>query len=245
MTYTGALMSSTITLPLPHRPCVSLGYHPAGSPEWHALRQRGLGGSEMAAVCRRHPYMTRARLLERKLTYDDGGGVGPAAEFGVWLEPFILESIGGCSTESLGTLQSTDHPFLLANLDGLSADFSSKECRGIEIKTCSERSRRHWRDGVPLHYAIQVQHYMAITKLEVFDVVSLVSPGERAELLAERDELADDDARDDFARELVAKSEIMRFEVEAHRGWADRMLELGIDFWGEVERGRAEAYSGE
>ena len=54
-----------------------------------------------------------------------------------------------------------------ANLDGVLEDKRSKEKGILEIKTARcmnwKQFEKDWKNEVPLHYHLQVQHYLAVT----------------------------------------------------------------------------------
>lgn len=72
------------------------------------------------------------------------------------------------------------HPFMLANTDRgiMAVDHSITRPWGIvELKTAGSQSFfRGWRNGVPLHYQIQCQHYMCVTGAK-FAVVACLDLG--------------------------------------------------------------------
>lgn len=65
------------------------------------------------------------------------------------------------------TLVSLKYPFMAANLDGVLENKTSKEKGILEIKTARcmnwKQFERDWKNEVPLHYHLQVQHYLAVT----------------------------------------------------------------------------------
>ena len=65
------------------------------------------------------------------------------------------------------TLVSLKYSFMSANLDGVLEDKTSKEKGILEIKTALcmnwKQFEKDWKNEVPLHYHLQVQHYLAVT----------------------------------------------------------------------------------
>ena len=56
--------------------------------------------------------------------------------------------------------RSVEHPFMIADVDRLVVG----EDAGLECKTASAYNADKWKDGkIPLHYAMQCYHYMAVT----------------------------------------------------------------------------------
>ena len=69
-------------------------------------------------------------------------------------------------------LQSSEYPFMLADLDGVIKE-DGKMCI-FEAKTASAYKQEIWEKGVPEAYILQVQHYMAVTGAEKAYVAALV-----------------------------------------------------------------------
>jgi len=59
-------------------------------------------------------------------------------------------------------LQSEEHPFMLANLDGVCEHPIHGTCI-FEAKTTGAYNSDKWDDAIPDEYLLQVQHYMAVT----------------------------------------------------------------------------------
>ena len=67
--------------------------------------------------------------------------------------------------------QNDEHPVLLANFDRLVVG----ENAGLECKTVSPYSADRWsRDEIPLHYQLQVQHYLAVSGFDCWYVAALI-----------------------------------------------------------------------
>lgn len=65
-------------------------------------------------------------------------------------------------TKPSALYQSEEHPFMLANVDGLCEDPAHGPCI-FEAKTASAYKAGEWEDSIPDEYMIQIQHYMAVT----------------------------------------------------------------------------------
>ena len=60
---------------------------------------------------------------------------------------------------------------------------------GLECKTVSAYSADRWSDGkIPLHYQMQVQHYLAVSGYKVWYVAALIMGKEFVVRKIERDE---------------------------------------------------------
>jgi len=134
------------------------------SPEWHDARTNGIGASEVAAILGLSPHMTplsvyRAKMGVRNEIPED------LAYFGHKLEPIIRNWITdkhpevGPIGDGVGA-RSTVWPWLTASPDGLGWGEGGRI--PVEYKTSSAYSKDSWADGVPLHYAAQVQTQIAV-----------------------------------------------------------------------------------
>lgn len=143
--------------------------------DWLEKRKKGVGGSDVAAICGLSPYRTPLQVWE-----DKRGLSGPIQDndsmfWGRTLEPTIRQRYSDLTGRSVllptEILQHQEHPFMLANIDGFTPDK-----RGVEIKTTAYPSG--WgepgTDEIPTGYIFQVQHYMIITGFPVFDVPVLI-----------------------------------------------------------------------
>jgi len=141
-----------------------LGHFEPGTPEWHAARANGIGGSEIAAVLGISPYESPFSLWHRKQ-----GGIGPVEETDVMYwgkrhEPTICDEFTLRHPELLvlpsGTYAATGTPWWIANPDrlGFTAD---GDLEVIEAKTA--RDDYGWgdegTDQIPIHYKAQVRWY--------------------------------------------------------------------------------------
>ena len=91
-----------------------------------------------------------------------------AMQWGTIMEPIIrnhfAEMTGKTVVEVKAMLQHPEHPFMLADIDGLTEDDEGNPAI-MEIKTASEYKKKVWEQGVPEEYLAQVQHYMLVTGL--------------------------------------------------------------------------------
>jgi len=154
--------------------------------EWHEERMKGLGGSDIAAALGVSPWKTQLELWGEKT------GLAPSDfegnEFTYWGE--AIESIlrdrfqqdhAGWTIWQNNSVNHADYDFLKANVDGIIRQ--DGENIGVwEAKTASQEFTE-----VPVHYQLQVQHYMEIYNLP-FAVVSVLFHGNKyQEFRIERD----------------------------------------------------------
>jgi putative phage-type endonuclease len=137
-----------------------IGNFEAQSPEWHELRATGIGGSDIAAICKTSPWTSPFALWAKKTgRIEDTVGASEAAEWGNILEPVILDQFekrsGVKLHRNVGTWANNKNPWQLANPDAI------WEANGkfgiVEVKT--SRYEDDWANGVPEYYKTQVNWY--------------------------------------------------------------------------------------
>ena len=142
---------------------------------WHEARSKGIGGSDVGAVCGISPWRTPLQVWEAKRGLSAPQDDNPAMFWGRTLEPVIRQKYSDETgrTVQVPTLIITHHeyPWMLGNLDGVTPDD-----RVVEIKTAGYPTG--WgepgTDQVPMPYLFQVQWYMAITGYSVADIPVLI-----------------------------------------------------------------------
>ena len=156
-------MTNAIQIPLPRTRA-----------EWLKLRQIGIGGSDVAALLGiskwRTPLDVYRSKVEEPEEFDNA-----SMEWGRRLEPVIrqkyADTVGMAVQVPEFTFRHPDHPFMIADVDGIRADG-----RIVEIKTA--RTQMGWgeegTDEIPDYYKTQVQHYMTVLGAESCDVAVLI-----------------------------------------------------------------------
>lgn len=138
--------------------------------EWLAARKTGIGGSDAAAVLGISPWATPVTVW-----LDKTGRAAPKEEteamrIGTELEAFVArryEQETGRTVHRYNRMVRRGR--LIGNFDRLVVPEGSKVASHMgEIRTDTllecKTSSREWEDGVPLHYQVQVQHYMGLTE---------------------------------------------------------------------------------
>lgn len=227
-----------------------------GSDDWINGRSRYVGGSES--------YALGAKILGEEPRY--------ISEFILWCEKaghkiarkndlmtygknteqvirelsadIILRLIGKKVNiyESNFLFYDTNNPFIAANIDGL-IKFNDGSIAGLEIKT---RLPFSWKGSdLPKEYWSQCQHYMMVTGLDVFYVISEES-SESARivkndyLLSMRDECAKNGKDFDLVRESMIfynnNSDLFKFAVNIvfrDNAYIEKLKARIIEFWHE------------
>lgn len=134
--------------------------------DWLEYRKAGIGGSDASVVCGVSRYKSPVELWMEKTGQLPSQEAGEAAYWGNLLESLVREEFtkrtGISVTKPSALYQSEEHPFMLANVDGLCEDPAHGPCI-FEAKTASVYKAGEWEDSIPDEYMIQIQHYMAVT----------------------------------------------------------------------------------
>lgn len=153
--------------------------------EWLANRTKGIGGSDVGAICGVNKYSS-ARLVYLKKTgqyQDSEDEFSDAAlermHFGHMLEPIVaneyVRRTGNKVVVSPATLTHKDYPWAIANVDRLIVNDKGIPYGILECKTASEYMDDAWSEGdVPISYLYQLNWYLWITGLEYGVIACLV-----------------------------------------------------------------------
>ena len=153
-----------------------------GSPEWLAARRQGLGGSEVSALYQlADGSSANPWLSQHALWLDKTGRISvertsikshPHLYWGTALEPVVRKAYadltGRVVVDGDTLLRHSSAP-MVANTDGTIIEVEGKDGPGVyEGKASTVFSRSDWYDedgspSLPLHYQVQVQHYLACT----------------------------------------------------------------------------------
>jgi len=135
--------------------------------DWLEYRRMGIGGSDASVCCGVNRYKSPVELWMEKTGQLPDSEAGEPAYWGTLLESLVRDEF----TKRTGIevipvkqiLQSEEHPFMLANLDGLCIHPNYGACV-FEAKTTSAYLSEKWKDGaIPDEYILQIMHYMAVT----------------------------------------------------------------------------------
>jgi putative phage-type endonuclease len=161
--------------------------------EWLAKRlEMGVGGSESAAILGLSPYSCSAQVFYEKLGFarkfntslpmiignEDEAKIAKLwsyydSNFGVESIPvnYMADKVIRKPIKLSRILVNPKHPFLFANPDRLFKN--GKERSILEIKTINHWESQKWESGVPIHYIIQIQHYMLVCEVKYAELAIL------------------------------------------------------------------------
>ena len=138
--------------------------------EWLKWRKRGIGGSDVSCLLGINKWKSEIQLWMDKTNQTNEAPIeNEAMTWGIIMEPIIrnhfAEVTGKRVVELKAMLQHPEHPFMLADVDGITVDDEGNPAI-LEIKTASEYKRNEWDEGVPPYYLTQIQHYLCVTGIK-------------------------------------------------------------------------------
>lgn len=159
--------------------------------EWLEYRKLGIGGSDASVVCGISRYKSPVELWMEKTDQLPHQEAGESAYWGTQLEALVRTEFSkrtGIEVRTVNQiLQSEEHLFMLANLDGVCQHPDHGIC-GFEAKTASAYKVQEWEDTIPDEYQLQIQHYMAVTGYKGFYIAVLIGGNTFRWRFVERDE---------------------------------------------------------
>ena len=172
-------------------PSEQVGVFEDGSPQWHAQRATGIGGSEIASVCQ-VPGAFKSRYM---LWLEKSGAITPEAPSprlrrlfaaGHALEPVVVDEFALLNPQyeihPAGSWARTDHRWALSNPDRILRHRDTGEYSVLEIKTSGRGYG--FDDGFPpAKYVSQCRWYAGNLGLASTTLVALVALGDYAEWL--------------------------------------------------------------
>lgn len=164
-----------------------LGHFTPGSPEWHAARAQGVGGSEIAAVIGLSPYESRFSLWHRKQGLVSPVEENPQMYWGTRLEPAICDEFAlrrpTWRVTPSPTFAGPGRPWQIANPDRLIVDQFGAPVEVFEAKTA--RDDEGWgeegTDEIPVHYRCQCLWYLDTLGLTTCHLGVLIAGSEYRE----------------------------------------------------------------
>lgn len=200
---------------------------------FQADRRAGIGGGDAAVILGLNKYVSPYALWAEKSGLAPGFAGNDRTAWGHRMEPDILARTLGVICEQAGphTLHYAppqachpDHPWMRGHLDAEVIDPDGVPDALAEAKTAGQRMWHAWDDGIPLAYACQVQHYMAVRNVNLAWVGVLI--GEPCPAL---DELVDPKVLFDV---LVATGHEFRvYPIERDDLFIDALIAAEERFW--------------
>ena len=146
--------------------------------EWLRWRKCGIGGSDVSCLLGINKWKSEIELwLDKTNQTNEPPVENEAMSWGTIMEPVIRnyfsEITGKTVVECKAMLCHPEHPFMLADVDGVTVDDDNNPAI-LEIKTASEFKRSDWDEGVPAYYETQVQHYLCVTGVKKAYVAVLI-----------------------------------------------------------------------
>lgn len=178
------MLTKDIINQLPNVCVVSTVTQTEDEKEWCAVRTKGIGGSDVGAICGVSPFSSARKIyLQKTGQFEDALKPGAAAaermHFGHLLEPIVADEFARreltadkgragwylCSLDA--TVCHKDHPWMRANVDRLIMDADNKIVGILECKTTSEYNDEEWANGdILLSYIYQLNWYMHILDIK-------------------------------------------------------------------------------
>ena len=163
--------------------------------QWLALRKKGIGGSDAAAVCGMNRYKGPLDVYLDKTNPN----VEPQEDnekmyWGRVMEPILrqefMKRTGMSVVECKYLFTNKEFPFMIADIDGVVTEADGKTKSLLEIKTVNAYSGSAYGNGnLSEAYAIQCFHYLAtLPELSRAYLVMLIGGNEFKYEVIERDE---------------------------------------------------------
>lgn len=157
--------------------------------EWLKYRKMGITGTDAGAIVGMNPYKSALQVFVDKTTDNIETFDNEAMKQGRDLEEYVAqrfcEATGKKVRRANAIFISDEYPWMMADFDRLIVG----EKAGLECKTVSAYSADKWKNGaIPLHYQLQVQHYLAVSGYDAWYIAALIFGKEFIIHRIERDE---------------------------------------------------------
>ena len=157
--------------------------------DWLKYRKKGITGTDAGAICGLNPYSSAFQIYQDKITDEieefDNESMRQGRDLEEYVAPRFSEETGLKVRRANAIFQNEENPFMLADFDRLIVGQKA----GLECKTVSPYSSDKWNDGnIPLHYQMQVQHYLAVSGFDCWYIAAVIFGREFLIRKIERDE---------------------------------------------------------
>lgn len=161
---------------LPNAVIVSTVAQSEDEKEWLAVRNKGIGGSDIGAICGVSPFSSARQIYLKKTgQYDEATQQSSESSermlFGHLLEPIVANEFarrtGKLLVEAGATFAHKDYSWMRANVDRLIVDDDGVPYGILECKTTSEYNNDDWESGdILMSYIYQLNWYLHILDLK-------------------------------------------------------------------------------
>lgn len=177
------MLTQDIVKQFPHVQIISTVAQDVDEAEWLAVRTKGIGGSDVGAICGVSPFSSARQIYFNKTgQFEEALKPGAAAQermhFGHLLEPIVADEFAkreltadkgreGWTLCELGaTVCLKNAPWMRANVDRLICNEAGKAVGILECKTTSEYNDEEWANGdILMSYIYQLNWYLHILDL--------------------------------------------------------------------------------
>lgn len=178
------MLTQNILKQLPNVRIVSTVDQSENEAEWLAVRNKGIGGSDVGAICGVSPFASARQIYFNKTgQFEEALQPGAASiermHFGHLLEPIVADEFArreliadkgreGWTLTNLGaTVCHKDYAWQRANVDRLILDEAGKIVGILECKTTSEYNDEEWASGdILMSYVYQLNWYMYVLDIK-------------------------------------------------------------------------------
>ena len=143
--------------------------------DWLRTRRQGITGTDAGAITGMNPYVSAFQVYQDKLSTDIQEADNETMRQGRDLEEYVasrfMEATGFKVRRANAIFRNEAHPIMLADFDRLIVGQKA----GLECKTVSPYSADKWKNGaIPLHYQMQVQHYLAVSGFDCWYLAAVI-----------------------------------------------------------------------
>lgn len=165
-------------------------YEYANDDDWHTLREKRIGGSDIGAILGVNKYKS---IIDVYIDKTEGSKFeGNEATFWGHMHESTIMKVFAQKHKEFNVYQapySVVNDFLIANLDGVLKDKNTGDYGVLEIKTTNAFNYKDWEgDIVPQYYYAQVQHYLMLTGYKFAYIAVLIGGNKYKDFKIERNE---------------------------------------------------------
>lgn len=165
-------------------------YEYANDDDWHTLREKRIGGSDVGAILGVNKYKS---IIDVYIDKTEGSNFeGNESTFWGHMHESTIMKVFAQKHKEFSVYQapySVVDDFLIANLDGVLKDRNTGDYGVLEIKTTNAFNYKDWDgDIVPQYYYAQVQHYLMLTGYKFAYIAVLIGGNKYKDFKIERSE---------------------------------------------------------